>query len=86
MDLNSETAAATHHHQHEVKVIVDGLKIKVEPGTYVVADFKALVKVPPTKELDEIVHGVLKPLDDNSQIKISGHEHFVSHERCGGSS
>jgi len=86
MDLNREAMPPKHQHHHEVKVIVDGQKVKVEPGTYIVADFKALVHVPPTKELDEIVHGVLKPLDDNSEIKITGHEHFVSHERCGGSS
>ena len=86
---NSETqgANAAHAvHVHEVTVIVDGVKKEVPKGTYLVSQFKALVGVDPVKELDEVVHGQLKPLDDNSEITIKGHEQFVSHVRSGGSS
>ena len=86
---NSEAQAsqAVHAaHIHEVTVIVDGVEQKVPKGTYIVSQFKALVGVDPAKELDEVVHGQLKPLDDNAEVTIKGGEKFVSHVRTGGSS
>jgi hypothetical protein len=71
---------------HEVTVIVDGAKKEVPKGTYLVSQFKALVGVDPAKELDEVLHGQLKPLDDNAEVTIKEHEQFVSHVRSGGSS
>ena len=73
-------------HIQEVAVIVDGKEQKVPKGTYLVSQFKALVGVVAAKELDEVVHGQLKPLDDNAEITIKGGEKFVSHVRTGGSS
>jgi hypothetical protein len=73
-------------HIHEVPVIVDGVEQKVPEGTYIVSQFKALVGVDPAKELDQVVHGQLKPLEDNAEIVIKGGEKFVSHVRTGGSS
>jgi hypothetical protein len=85
---NQGEVEASHpvHVGHEVTVIVDGVKKEVPKGTYLVSQFKALVGVDPAKELDEVVHGQLKPLDDNAQVTIKGHEQFVSHVRTGGSS
>jgi hypothetical protein len=77
-----------HHHPHheKVTVTVDGKSYHVPEGTYVVSEFKKLVGVAPSKELDEVVHGELKPLDDNQTIHIKGGEVFISHARQGGSS
>jgi hypothetical protein len=75
-----------HHHKKEVDVKVDGKAHRVPEGEYVVSAFKALVGVPPSKELDEVIHGELKPLDDSQKIHIKGGEVFVSHARQGGSS
>lgn len=75
-----------HHHKKEVDVVVDGKTHHVREGTYVVSEFKRLVGVDPSKELDEVVHGELKPLDDNQTIHIKGGEVFISHARQGGSS
>jgi hypothetical protein len=86
---NSETQvsqAAHAGHIHKVTVIVDGVEQKVPEGTYLVSQFKTLVGVDPARELDEVVHGQLKPLDDNAEIVIKGGEKFVSHVRTGGSS
>lgn len=86
---NSEAQASQVGHAghiHEVPVIVDGVEQKVPKGTYVVSQFKALVGVDAAKELDEVVHGQLKALDDNAEITIKGGEKFVSHVRTGGSS
>ena len=77
-----------HHHPHPklVTVTVDGKKHEVPEGEYVVSEFKKLAGVDASKELDEIIHGELKPLDDNSKIHIKGGEVFISHARRGGSS
>ena len=70
----------------EVTVTVDGSKHEVHRGSYIVSDFKKAVGVDAARELDEIIHGELKPLDDNARIVIKGGEVFVSHVRTGGSS
>jgi uncharacterized protein YabE (DUF348 family) len=70
----------------QVTVTVDGKELKVDAGTYTVSDFKRLVGVDASRELDEILHGEFKPLDDNSKITIEKHEKFVSHVRTGSSS
>lgn len=69
-----------------VTVTVDGVEKRVLEGTYVVSNFKKLVGVDASRELDEVVHGEFKPLDDNASITIEEHEKFVSHVRTGGSS
>jgi hypothetical protein len=72
----------------QVEVIVDGVAHRVMPGSYVVADFKKLVGVDPTKELEQVVEGKLVPLADDATIVIAkgGSNRFVSHIRRGGSS
>jgi len=84
----SESASGTdaRPHQHLVVVTVDKQKKKVEAGPYRVSVFKHAVGVPPEKELDQIIHGVIKPLDDNATIIIAGDEIFISHERTGAAS
>jgi hypothetical protein len=71
---------------HLVQVIVDRHPKKVASGPYRVSVFKHEVGVPPEKELDQIIRGVIKPLDDNSTIVIAGGEVFISHERTGAAS
>jgi hypothetical protein len=71
--------------KREVQVTVDNVKHEVHRGDYLVSEFKRLVGVDPARELDEIVNGELKPLDDNAHIVIKGGEVFVSHVRTGGS-
>jgi hypothetical protein len=82
----AEVGAEHRHHHKEVEVTVDGKRHHVHEGTYVVSEFKKLVGVDPSKELDEVVHGELKPLDDNQEIHIKCGEVFISHARQGGSS
>ncbi len=71
---------------HLVEVLVDRQKKKVQAGPYRVSVFKHEVGVPPEKELDQIIKGVIKPLDDNATIVIAGGEVFISHERTGAAS
>jgi len=91
MDLRKSTPAEIgdepgRHHKKEVVVTVDGKTDDVPEGTYVVSEFKRLVGVDASKELDEVVRGELKPLDDSQKIHIKGGEVFISHARQGGSS
>ncbi len=71
---------------HDVTVTVDGSSHTVHRGSYVVSEFKKLVGVDPAKELEQVIHGEFKPLDDSAHIVIKGGEVFVSHVRTGGSS
>jgi hypothetical protein len=71
---------------HFVEVIVDNHPRKVQAGPYRVSVFKHDVGVPPEKELDQIIKGQIKPLDDNATIIIAGGEKFISHERTGAAS
>jgi hypothetical protein len=73
-------------HAKKVEVTVDRKKKKVDSGPYRVSVFKHEVDVPPEKELDQIVNGHIKPLNDNETIVIAGGEVFVSHERSGAAS
>lgn len=85
----TEPGPEGHHHPHpghDVTVTVDGVKHEVRKGDYIVSQFKNLVGVDAARELDEVVHGEFKPLDDNAHIDIKGGEIFVSHVRTGGSS
>jgi hypothetical protein len=91
LDTKEANLEASHHHQphpheKEVTVNVDSKPHKIREGTYLVSEFKKAVGVDANRELDEVVHGELKPLDDNQHIHIKGCEVFISHARQGGSS
>ena len=70
----------------KVKFSVDNHPWHLPPGPYVVSDLKALVKVPDSKELDEVVDGALTPLSDAATINLTEGAVFFSHVRRGGSS
>ena len=76
-DLSKES------HPHLVEVTVDGNPKKVQAGPYRVSVFKHDVGVPPEKELDQIIKGVITPLNDDATIVIAGGKVFISHERTG---
>lgn len=69
-----------------VVVRVDGGEHRVRPGVYVVKNFKKLVGVDPTYELDQVIGGEFKELHDDAKIVIKGGEVFVSHVRGGAAS
>lgn len=85
MEKQRETPAPPHKepHPHLVEVFVDRIAKRVQAGPYRVSVFKHDVGVPSEKELDQIIKGVITPLDDNATIVIAGGEVFVSHERTG---
>jgi multidrug resistance efflux pump len=83
----AELEEAEHEHRHrEVEIKVDGRRLRVRAGTYLVSEFKKLVGVAADRELDIVEHDSFKPLDDNAEITVHQHEVFVSHVRTGGSS
>lgn len=59
---------------------------KRSTGTYTVTNLKVSLGVSGDNELDIVEAGQLIPLPDNGEITICGHEEFVSHVKCGGSS
>lgn len=72
--------------ERNVKVVLNGDKVKIDSGTYVVSSLKVSLGIPSDYELEIIEDGQFKPLPDNAEITICGHEEFVSHVKCGGSS
>jgi hypothetical protein len=69
-----------------VEVTIDGRKVAIEPGRYVVTRLKELLGVPPDYELDRVVGQEFKKLDDAETVQVHKGEVFVSHVRRGGSS
>jgi hypothetical protein len=69
-----------------VTVTVDTKPHTVRKGRYLVSDFKRLVGVDPTYQLDEVVNGQFVELKDTEKMSIKGGEIFVSHVRGGAAS
>jgi hypothetical protein len=86
VNINSSGLLGETHKPELVTVTVDGMEKRVPRGTYIVSTFKQLVGVDASRELDEVVHGEFRPLDDNASVTIEHHEKFVSHVRTGSSS
>jgi hypothetical protein len=73
-------------HAHTVTILLDSAPREIRPGTYEVKELKERLGIDACRDLDQIVGGEFKPLEDNSRVHIKGGEEFVSHARCGGSS
>lgn len=69
-----------------VTVTVDTKPHTVRKGRYLVSDFKRLVGVDSTYQLDEVVNGQFVELKDTEKMSIKGGEIFVSHVRGGAAS
>ena len=69
-----------------VTVTVDTKPHTVRKGRYIVSDFKRLVGVEPSYQLDEVVNGQFVELKDTEKVSIRGKEVFVSHVRGGAAS
>jgi predicted metallopeptidase len=86
------TLKPEHHDKHPGKqprlviVKIDGNPHEIAADTYQVPALKALLGVPPDYELELVKGGKFHPLADEETYKVHGHEEFLSHVRCGGSS
>lgn len=69
-----------------VTVTVDTKPHTVRKGRYIVSDFKRLVGVDPSYQLDQVVNGQFVKLEDIEKVSIQGQEIFVSHVRGGAAS
>jgi hypothetical protein len=79
-------AHAQPEHGPNVTVTVDGHNKSVHRGAILVSAFKQEVGVDASKDLDEIIHGEIVPLQDTGKLVLKGGEVFISHARTGGSS
>lgn len=75
-----------HSKPHLVEVKIDGNLRKIAADTYQVPVLKNLLGIPLDYELELVKGGKFHPLADGDTYKVHGHEEFVSHVRCGGSS
>ena len=83
----------TEHHEHHpaiksrlVEVKIDGNPREIAADTYQVPVLKDLLGTPLDYELELVKGGKFHLLADGDTYKVHGHEEFVSHVRCGGSS
>lgn len=73
-------------HGHLITVTIDGTPKQILQGRYLVSELKTKLGVPLEYELDEVVKGEFKPLDDSGHINVKEGDVFVSHVRRGGAS
>jgi hypothetical protein len=90
--MQQATPKTEHHEQHPaikprlVEVKIDGDPREIAAETYQVSVLKNLLGVPLDYELELVKGGKFHPLVDGDTYKVHGHEEFLSHVRCGGSS
>jgi hypothetical protein len=85
--VQSAPPAKTNDHGKDVvTVTINGDDKNIHRGSYLVSELKTALGVEAAKELDEVIGGDFKPLDDTARITIKGGEAFVGHARRGGSS
>ncbi|KZC24016.1 hypothetical protein RHOFW104T7_10920 [Rhodanobacter thiooxydans] len=68
-----------------VMISLDGQDRQLQEGVYKVSDLKTVLGVPTDYELDEVIHGEFKPLNDQRSLHIKGGEMLISHVRQGSS-
>ena len=73
-----------HHHGQLVTITLDSVPRTIEEGVYKVAEIKTKFSIPAEYELDVVVNGEFKPLNNERSIHIKGGEVFVSHVPQGG--
>jgi len=72
----------TKKHQVEsttVQIFINDVKYEVRPGKYNVSELKSTGNVPNSKELEQVINGVLTPLKNDEFVIIKGNEVFFSH-------
>lgn len=90
--MQQDTTEIGHQERHLgnkhrlVEVKIDGALREIVADTYPVLRLKTLLGVPPDYELELVKGGKFHPLADGDTFKVHGHEEFISHVRCGGSS
>jgi hypothetical protein len=82
-NIEQQAAAAS---EPIVKIKIDNTTYDIPKGLITVAALKTLAGIPASKELEQVVDGVLTPLADDASVRIHGGEIFISHARRGGSS
>lgn len=88
MELATNPKQAENRSDHvlEVTVSIDDRKAVILARVYSVPELKNLLSVPLDYELELVKGGKFHPLADGDTYKVHGHEEFLSHVRCGGSS
>lgn len=60
-----------------VNIKIAELVFQVQAGVHLVAELKKLAGLSPNDNLEQLVNGRIKPLDDNGKVEIHGDESFV---------
>lgn len=82
--MQQENDDTKQHHGQLVTITLDSVPRTIEEGVYKVAELKTKFSIPAEYELDVVVNGEFKPLNNERSIHIKGGEVFVSHVPQGG--
>jgi hypothetical protein len=81
---HQEKGNTKNDHGQVVTITLDSVSRTIDQGVYKVAELKTKFSIPADYELDEVVNGEFKPLNNERSIHIKGGEVFVSHVPQGG--
>ncbi len=73
------------HRKDLVQVTINDVQKEIHRGRRTVVEIKEVGNIPLNHALEQVINGVLTPLDDNGSVVIKGEEVFVSHIKDGGS-
>jgi hypothetical protein len=86
-ELNQAFAPDSGSKGHQlVEVELNGVPTQIARGHYSGRSLKAALGVPDAYELDEVKHGVFRPIGNDEKTHIEGGEKFVSQVGQGQSS
>jgi hypothetical protein len=84
--MNQPDQHTNQGHGHLITVTIDSVPKQIRQDRYLVSELKTLLGVTPELELDEVVEGEFRPLEDKGHVNVKDHDVFVSHVRRGGAS
>lgn len=67
-----------HVEPKKVRIHIDDNPYDILPGAHSVSELKSIGGVPNSKELDQVINGVLSPLKNDASVIIKGGESFFS--------
>ncbi len=83
--MNNSNNNSDEHRKDFVKITINDVEKEIHRGNRTVVEIKEVGSVPLNHMLEQVIDGILTPLDDNGSVVIKGDEIFVSHIKDGGS-
>ena len=83
--MSIENNNSVEHRKDIVEITINEVQKEIHRGKRTVVEIKQAGNIPLNYALEQVIEGVLVPLDDSGSVVIKGGEIFVSHIKDGGS-